>query len=162
MELNFNASGVDITNRFEALPAGDYVVMITESQERATKTGDGSYLELTLEIQSGPMTGRKVWDRLNLHNQSAKAVEIAQRQLAQICHAVGVMAPRKSEELHFKPMVAMVKAKPDERSGEMRNEVKGYKAAGTAAPAVQQAAPSAPRAPVAAAKPAMPWATAKA
>ena len=44
MELNFNAAGIDITNRYEAMPAGDYVVMITHRQERATKNGDGKYL----------------------------------------------------------------------------------------------------------------------
>lgn len=166
MQLNFNASGIDITNRYEALPAGDYVVMITESQERTTKNGDGSFLELTLEIQGGQMQGRKIWDRLNLSNPNSKAVEIAQRQLAQICHAVGNLAPRESSELHYKPMVAMVKVKHDERTGDMRNEVKGYKATtatGQAAPLPASAAPraQAPAAPRAPAAPAMPWATAK-
>src|SRR5574343_311019 len=102
MQLNFNASGIDITNRYEALPAGDYLVMITDSEERATKAGDGKYLNLTLEVQDGPFQGRKLWDRLNLENPHAKAVEIAQRQPAQNCHAVGNMAPRESSELHFK------------------------------------------------------------
>lgn len=167
MQLNFNAADVDITNRYEAIPAGDYVVTITESQERTTKRGDGKYLELTLEVQAGQYAGRKLWDRLNLENQNAKAVEIAQRQLAQICHAVGNLAPRESSELHYKPLVAMVKVRNDEATGNMTNEIKGYKAAGTAgqpaplpSPAAPRAqAPAAPRAPAA---PAMPWATAKA
>lgn len=157
---NFNVSTVDITNRFEALPAGDYVVMITASQEKPTKAGTGKYLELTLEIQSGPMQGRKLWDRLNLVNQNSKAVEIAQRNLAQICHAVGVMAPKKSDDLHYKPLVVVLKVKSDENG--MSNEVKGYKQINGAGYQAADAAPAAPRAPNAPAKPAMPWATARA
>jgi hypothetical protein len=166
MQLNFNATGIDITNHYEAIPAGDYLVMITDSQERTTKSGDGKYLELTLEVQAGEYQGRKLWDRLNLSNPNAKAVEIAQRQLAQICHAVGNLAPKESSELHYKPLVAVVKTRNDDRG--MSNEVKGYKAAngaGQAAPLPASAAPRAqahaPRA-AAAAAPAMPWATARA
>lgn len=164
MELNFNATGIDITNRYEALPAGDYLVMITDSQERTTKAGTGKFLELTLEVQSGQMQGRKIWDRLNLKNPNSKAVEIAQRQLAQICHAVGNMAPKQSAELHYKPMVATVKVSKDESTGNLSNEVKGYKPAGGASGSMGHAAPMpAPVAPRAqAAAPAMPWATARA
>jgi hypothetical protein len=166
MELNFNATGIDISNRFDALPAGDYVVMITDSQERATAAGTGKYLELTLEVQEGPMQGRKLWDRLNLQNPSAKAVEIAQRQLAQICHAVGNMAPKQSAELHYKPLVAIVKVSPDKNDAStLRNEVKGYKAASSqqqAAPLPASAAPRAQAPAPRAAAPAMPWASARA
>lgn len=157
MKLNFDATNVDTTNHYDAIPAGDYLVMITASQSRATKDGTGEYLELTLEVQDGAYRGRKLWDRLNLSNKNQKAVEIAQRQLAQICHAVGVLQLQDTAEpLHYKPLVAIVRVK-DGMNGPV-NEVKGYKkSAGAAAPATAPVA--APRQ-AAAATP--PWANARA
>jgi hypothetical protein len=152
--LNFNAEGVDITSHYEAIPAGDYEAMVTFSDMRTTKDGAGQYLELTLEIQSGQYQGRKLFDRLNLANNNPKAVEIAQKQLAQLCHATGVMQVKNSEQLHNKPVIMKVAAKNDPQRG-MQNEVKGYKARGIA---TQQAQPfQAPRA-AAPAAPVMPWA----
>lgn len=127
-QLNFNAQGVDTTSQFDAIPAGDYEAMVTASQQKATKDGTGSFLELTLEIQSGQYQGRRLWDRLNLQNKNPKAVEIAQKQLAMLCHATGVMQVNDSEQLHNRPVIAKVSAKHDDYSGEIRNEVKGYKA----------------------------------
>ena len=155
--LNFNAEGIDTTNQFDAIPAGDYDAMVTHSEMRKTKDMTGEYLELTLEIQAGQFQGRKLWDRLNLSNNNPKAVEIAQKQLAQLCHATGVMQVKNSEQLHNKPVVVKVSAKNDPQRG-MTNEVKGYKARGMT---TQQAAPfQAPRvaAPAAPAAPVMPWA----
>ena len=73
----FNATDIDTTSQFDAIPAGDYEAMVTASELKATKDGTGQYLELTLEIQSGPSQGRRLWDRLNLQNRNPKAVEIA-------------------------------------------------------------------------------------
>jgi hypothetical protein len=129
--LNFNAEGIDTTNTFDAIPAGDYEAMVTHSEMRKTKDMTGEYLELTLEIQAGQYQGRKLWDRLNLANQNPKAVEIAQKQLAQLCHATGVMQVKNSEQLHNKPVIMKVAAKNDPQRG-MQNEVKGYKARGIA------------------------------
>lgn len=126
--LSFNAEGVDTTSQFDAIPAGDYEAMVTASQEKATKDGRGSYLELTLEIQGGQFQGRRLWDRLNLQNSNPKAVEIAQKQLAQLCHATGILQLNDSEQLHNRPVVVKVSAKHDDYAGEIRNEVKGYKA----------------------------------
>lgn len=148
--MKFDATNVDTTNTFDSLPAGDYVVMITDSQEKRTKSGDGEYLELTLEVQSGDFRGRRIWDRLNLENPNPKAVQIAQRQLSQLCHAVGVLQVREWQQLHNRQLVAIVRVR-EGMNGPM-NEVKGYK--GMAGPA-HAAQPTAPRA--AAAAPTQPW-----
>jgi hypothetical protein len=146
--LNFNAEGIDTTNQFEAIPAGDYEAMVTDSTMKSTKDGLGQYLELTLEVQSGQYQGRKVWDRLNLQNRNQKAVEIAQKQLAQLCHATGIMQVKDSQQLHNRPIVVKVAAKNDPDRG-MSNEIKGYKARAAAshapafsAPRVNVAAPA--------------------
>ncbi len=168
LNQSFDATGVDPTPVFDVLPAGDYLAMIVDSEMKPTKAGTGEYLNMTLQILDGPYKNRLIFDRLNLVNANAKAVEIAQRQLSQICHAVNVLRVNDSAELHDKPLVATLKVRkrPDYND---QNEVAGYKPANGATPAPVQATAGAPAAasrpaPSAAAKPATggarpPWAT---
>lgn len=129
----FDASGVDPTPVFEVLPPGDYLAMIVDSEMKDTKGGDGQYLNLTLQVLDGPFAGRMLFDRLNLINTNAKAVAIAQRQLSQICHAIGVMRVSDSAELHNKPLVATLKIRKSPEYGDSNN-VAGYKPASGVAP----------------------------
>lgn len=115
----------------DVIPAGKYVAAIVESKQKATKDNQGSYLELTWEILDGPYKGRKVWSRLNLHNKSAQAVQIARGEFAAIRQAVGVIEPKDSEELHRLPCVIIVKCKKRKDSDEMSNEIKGYERKGS-------------------------------
>ena len=98
-----------------AVPPGQYEVVITESEERQTKAGTGSYLALTLEIIDGPHKGGKVWANVTMRNPSAMAVTIGQKELSSICRATGKMAPRDSRELHDLPILVTVEIK-DERN----------------------------------------------
>lgn len=130
----FDANNVEPSAPIELLPPGDYPVQIVASEMKDTKTG-GQMLALTLEITDGPARGRKLWENLNLVNPNAQAVEIAQRTLSSICHAVGRLQVNDSEELHFKPMIASVATLPPghtEKNGYVhkngKNEVKGFKA----------------------------------
>ena len=124
----FDANQVDPTVDFEPLPAGKYLAAITESEMKATKNGAGRYLQLAFAVLDGEYTNRVVWARLNLDNPNATAVKIAQAELSAICHAVGVMQPRDSVELHNLPLVINVKVKQRPDNGELTNEVKGYAA----------------------------------
>ena len=126
----FDASNVEPIEDFDALPAGEYTVIIESSQNKPTKSGSGSFLELTLQVIDGKYKGRKLWDRLNLVNHNEKAVEIARRTLSAICHAVGVIKPERPEDLHDKPMLAKVSRTLSDYSGEWTNEVKNYKPLG--------------------------------
>jgi len=129
----FDATQIDPTDSFEPLPAGDYAIVITESDMKATKNNRGQYLQMILEVIDGPLKGRKVWDRLNLVNPNNTAVEIAQRQLSALCHATGVMSVTDSAQLHNIPVVARIAYKPAEGSYGATNEVKGYKPTGNKA-----------------------------
>jgi hypothetical protein len=124
--LNFNANEVPPAEALEAVPAGKYNAVITESEVKPTKSGTGHFLELTFEIIEGELKGRKVWARLNLDNQNQQAVQIARGELSAICHAVGVMQPKDSAELHNLPLEISVKCKKREDSDELSNEIKGY------------------------------------
>lgn len=122
----FNATEVEPTTSFEPLPAGKYLAAVTESEMKPTKSGSGSYLQLTFTILEGEYKNRVLWARLNLNNPNATAVKIARSELSAICHAVGVMQPRDSVDLHNLPLVITVKLKKRDDTGELTNEIKGY------------------------------------
>jgi hypothetical protein len=122
----FDANQIEPTSDFEAIPAGKYAAMITESELKPTKSGAGDYLQLTFEILEGPYKGRIIWSRLNLNNPNATTVQIAQRELSSICRAVGVMTPGDSVELHNLPLEITVKCKKRDDNGEVTNEIRGY------------------------------------
>ena len=139
-QVNFNAAEVSTESQFSPVPNGDYPVIITESEMKETQSGDGQYLQLVLEVIDGPYKGRKVWERLNLVNKNQTAVEIAQRSLSQICHAVGHLQLQDSVELHNKPMMAKIVVRQQDGYDDT-NEVKEYSAYPGGAPAPAQAAP---------------------
>jgi hypothetical protein len=135
----FNATEVEPTSDFEPLPAGKYLAAITESEIKPTKNGSGSYLQLTFTVIEGEYKNRVVWARLNLNNPNATAVKIARSELSAICHAVGVMTPRDSAELHNLPLVIRVKVKKRKDTDELTNEIKGYESKAAVAGQPQQA-----------------------
>jgi len=123
---NFNANNVDPATDFEPIPAGKYLAVITDSEMKPTKSGNGNYLELTFQVIDGPFKGRMLWSRLNLDNPSAQAVQIAQGELSAVCRAVGVMQPKDSIELHNVPLLVTVKCKKRDDTGDVVNEIRGY------------------------------------
>ncbi len=100
---------------------------------KPTKSGNGSYLQLTFTILEGEYKNRIVWARLNLNNANATAVKIARAELSAICHAVGVMQPKDSVELHNIPLLITVKVKKRADNDELTNEIKGYESKSVAA-----------------------------
>jgi len=136
---NFNAHEVEPTTAYEALPAGKYLVAITASEMKATKKGDGSYLQLEYTVLEGDCKGRKVWDRLCINHPNSLTQRIAQGNLSAICRAVGVMTPHDSVDLHNIPLVIQVKCKKRQDTGEISNDVKGYEPKASTAGQPQQA-----------------------
>ena len=154
--LNFNANEVEPSVGFEAIPAGKYQAVIVDSDMKPNKAGTGEYLQLEFEIIEGEYKNRKVWTRLNLNNPNADAVRMARADLSAICHAVNVIQPGDSVELHNLPLTITVKCRktPD---GDIVNEIKGYAAKETASG--NAAVPTATAAPTPGTAPsAPPWA----
>lgn len=132
LQGGFNADEVPPATGFDPIPAGKYKAVITESEEKATKAGTGSYLQLTFVIVEGEFENRKLWARLNLNNPNDQAVSIARAELSAICRAVNVRQIKDASQLHDIPLVIKVVAKKGD-DGETRNEIKGYEpATGTA------------------------------
>lgn len=122
----FNAQEVEPQSSFDPIPAGEYAAMITDSEMKPTKNGAGEYLQLVFDICDGEHEGRKVFARLNLNNPNQTAVEIAQRELSAICHAVGVLTPNDSSDLHDKPMTIKVKIRQSP-GYDPQNEISSYR-----------------------------------
>ena len=129
----FDAREVKPAVGFDPIPAGQYLVIITESEFKPTKNGVGQYLQLTFQVLEGEHKGRLLWSRLNLDNPNATTVKIARAELSAICRAVGVMAPKDSLELHNLPLVIKVGHKKRADTGELTNVIKGYEKKGAAA-----------------------------
>lgn len=94
----FNASEVD-TDGMGKLPDGTYLVTVEDSAMKETKDGKGQYLEFTYTILDGDHKGKRIWDRMNLINDNATSVEIAEKQLAQLCKACKKPNAKDSDEL---------------------------------------------------------------
>ena len=122
----FNAANVDPATDFEPIPAGKYLAIISNSEMKPTKSGSGTYLELTFQVIDAQYKTRLLWSRLTLSNPNNQAVQIAQGELSAICRAVGVLQPKDSAELHNLPLQITVKCKKREDTGDVVNEIKGY------------------------------------
>ena len=133
--LSFDATTVQPDEGFDPVPAGDYPVIITDSEMKQTKAGTGHYLQLTLQVIDGPAKNRLIWHRLNIQNPNATAQEIGQRQLSALCHAVGKLQVQDSAELHGIPFVARVIVKTDDYGA--KNEIKSVKGFAQHQPAPQ-------------------------
>ena len=122
--LNFDADQVDPMNEFDPVPTGEYIAVITGTEEKVTRKGDGKYLEFTFQIIEGIYSNRLVWTKLNLDNPNERTVQYARATLAAICQAVSVTKPKDSSELHNLPLVIDVTLK--EYSDKMTNDIKNY------------------------------------
>lgn len=142
----YDASGGQTMEERDVLPAGEYVAKIVKSERKEAKAGNGNaYINLEFSVDEGPMDGRRFWTMLNLWNSNSTAVEIAQRELNSICHAVGKLRVSDTEELHGIPMRVKLKVKEDSYGA--KNEVTSYKPLNSAPSAAQSSAGSSQKQP---------------
>jgi hypothetical protein len=120
----FDATTVEPNKPFEPVPPGQFPAQIVNSEMRLTKDGRGQYLWMEIDILDGPYAGRKLFDRLNLINTNPTTVEIAQRTLSAICHAVGKMQVDDSEQLHLIPLLVDVKVQPPKNGYDASNTLR--------------------------------------
>lgn len=102
---SFNSSKHDDMSDFSAFEVKNAPAQIVKSSYEQTKNKDGHFLKLEFKILAGKYKGNHVWTQLNLDNKSQKAVEIANKELATICRAVGKVTINDSQELHGIPLL---------------------------------------------------------
>ncbi len=120
----FDATGIEPAKPYDVLPPDKYPAQIVGSEMRLTKDGSGQYLLLEIDVIDGPYKGRKLFDRLNLVNANPQTVEIVQRTLSAICHAVGRLQVQDSEELHLIPFIADVQVQPPKNGYSETNKIR--------------------------------------
>jgi hypothetical protein len=150
--FEFDASAVELASSFDPLPAGNYNVIITESEVKETKNGTGQLIALKMCVFDGEFENRIIFSNINFKNAHETTQKIGKQQLASLCKAVGVLTPKDSSDLHDKPLVVKVIISPAKDGYEAKNEVRAFLPYGDA-PVAQ--APVAP--PVTAVKTKKPW-----
>lgn len=125
-QFNFNvndAPAAAAPRNYGPLPEGDYPVIITTSDVKATKAGTGQYIELEMQVTDGEHSGRRLWERLNVNNPNKTAEEIAKAALGQLLLAVDVVNMEDTKELHDIPFVISVEI---DRKDTTRNKIVAY------------------------------------
>lgn len=122
----YDATNGEMMGERGALPAGEYVAALVKSDRVQAKSNPrNEYVSCEFEVQDGQSQGRRFWTMLNLWNDNAQAVEIAQRELNSMMHACGKLKVRSTDELHGIPMRVILGVKTDAQYGD-KNTVKSY------------------------------------
>lgn len=117
-------------NSFKALPAGDYKVLVIESEYKPTNNNTGMIAIFQLEVLSDHGTGRRIFAKFNLKNQSQQAEEIARREFDSFRTACGCGPVRDTADLHNKVLIVRLGVKKDADYGDDDgniNVIKAYK-----------------------------------
>ena len=140
-EYNFNANTAPEPMDFEPMPVGDYLCAITNTEIGEPNAKDTQQLKITYKVLDGQHKGREISEWYSIIcPTSAKAEEIAQRNLRQICESIGIAGFTQTEELHDKPLIAVLNLKDPNEAGNVFNGIKYVKPYRQSAP--PQQAPS--------------------
>ena len=118
-----NASETESKEYTLALP-GKYKVEIIDSSEEISAAGN-RYLKLKLSIMEGTHKGTWIWDNLNLYHPTESVQGLARQILGTISKACGIIGPKDTSELHYKPLTALLDIEP-EGDYPAKNVVKKY------------------------------------
>lgn len=131
IQYNFDVTNIDpYVGGGAPLPAGWYLMSITEMECKPnSNAASGHNLALVYSVLDGESKGRKFFENLNLwHSGSTSAVEIAEKQLSSIGHAVGILAGADLTILANKPMLVeleLTAQQPDTTNPNTGETVKG-------------------------------------
>ncbi|MGL4296918.1 MAG: DUF669 domain-containing protein [Aestuariivirga sp.] len=163
--LNLNTADLPEPSSVEPVPAGEYLVEITESDAVANSKNTGELLKLTMRIIDGDFIGQMIWDNISYRHENPKVEDIGKKQINSICRAIGFDGHLEdSTQLHGQPLVVRVTLEQNDPQYAPKNVVKAYKpwlSSPAPAPAQQARAAQQPTArqpaPAAAAGGKMPW-----
>lgn len=139
----FNPAEVEPTAPIELLPAGDYPVILIET-DLSKKDSNAVQFEFCVQVTEGPHQNRRVYSQQNYTKKDGSPNNIGRGMVSQLCRCVGVMNPKDTTELHHKRVIAKIGVEKSEGYNP-RNNVKGFKP--YQAPPQQAAAPVAQQQP---------------
>ena len=124
----FDTGSVEPMKDFSVVPPGKYVVQITEPEITPTKAGTGHFIRLILIILEGEHKNRKVWDRINIDNPSAKCKEMGLAVVAAIGRALQIQRFTSVTQLANGVLVAHVKVKNEQNEVRTYSSLESYRA----------------------------------
>lgn len=142
MTFHFDATKIDPTNEFDPVPAGNYVAEIEDAELKDTKAGTGQYINFKFNIIDGPLSGRKVFQNINVSNANAQAESIGQKQLSQLCHAVDFLKLKSERDLIGRVCKIKVGIRQGTNGYSDQNEIKAFEAVQAATKPTPSAPPS--------------------
>ena len=139
-QYQFDATQVNPAGDRSAVPAGNYQVLISNSEIKPNKDKPANrMLTLSMKILDGPLVNQMIFQNLNILHENPVAQQIAQEKLSAICHAVGVLKINDTAQLHGRPFSVKVGITADGKYNELdsilRADGSPVTAAGGAAPA---------------------------
>jgi len=89
LDMDFNAQMYEPAGVFEAIPGADYSAFIKKVELVPYSSGDpGMRFVVTWQVTEGQFAKRTVFQGFNIQHQTPVTVEIAMKELSQLCHAV--------------------------------------------------------------------------
>lgn len=139
MDMHFAAPGAQTKTLarglpYDAMPAQtdpqiapeQRTLEIVESAYEPTPCGKGMVLRcLTQEVGGGSL-GRLTYLDFILEHDDERMQEGGQRDFAGLRRATGVLSPKDTAELHWRPFVVRIGIKARKDTGELENVVKEY------------------------------------
>lgn len=124
-----NLDDVDLSERggFTPIPAGEYMVQITEGSVVRKDNGD-AMMKLCFEVMDGEFENRKLFENLNIRHSNPTAQKIALETLTELWRDAmgGSGNPPNVEVMTFKPVRAKVAVEKRKDTGEMQNRIKRF------------------------------------
>ena len=148
---DFNANDHNDEHDDSPLPAGEYYLEVENINLKDTANGQGKGCNVQFDVlghkDDGSQVGRKVFVWFNLAHSNETAQKIGLAQFASLCKAVGIVAPRGTDELLGAKFVGSIAL---DKKDNTRNVIKKYSP-------IEQTAPAQAAATTETAKPKAPW-----
>jgi hypothetical protein len=125
-QMNFNANDTEIIPDFEILPEDTYLVTVDSLEKRTTRAGDGKYIAVSFDIVTGPLAGRKVFERYNIENQNPKTVAWAKSSFAKFLIAAGKPMIKTLGEVQGQTLYLKVGITEKKGTNEKQNVIRRY------------------------------------
>lgn len=116
---------------FEPIPKDDYLAKVVESEIKKTKNKDGQFARFVWEIAKGEYKGRKIFNNINFDNPNPEAVEMADKEIASMCDALGLKVSKfkDTKQAHGIICTLSIGVKEAEGNYDAQNVIKAYEVA---------------------------------
>jgi Protein of unknown function (DUF669) len=115
-EIDVDAVETSKGSTYELLPNGEYTLQLISYQVKRTLDGTGEKIDAVIEVVSGPLESRKIFETYNTRNKNSQAVTISIGNIKALCLSCGVDFKEACTEFDlvlYKPFNAYVVAKQE-------------------------------------------------